>query len=210
LSGLEGEVLASLGSEVARLQPILDRYGLWALAVATLAEGAGLPLPGQTLLIACALLAVKGGPDIVWVLLVAWWATWAGDLLGYWIGRFGLGGRLGANAEAGGRLARVQALFAQWGIWLLVVARFLDGVRQTSNIAAGAFEMPWRRFLAATAVGTSLWVGVYGLGFYLLDADRQALLAHLHGLRLWGWGLAILALLVLALYLGWRRSRKAG
>ena len=87
-----------------------------------------------------------------------------------------------------------------------MVARFFDGLRQTSNIAAGALGMPWWRFLGATALGTTLWVGVYGLGFYLLDADRQAILAVLHGQRFWGWALVAAGLAVLVLYLGRRRA----
>jgi membrane protein DedA with SNARE-associated domain len=205
VSGLEAEILATLSAEVARIQPVLDRYGLWALAGATLAEGVGVPLPGQTLLIACALLAAKGGPDIVWVVLVAWWATWVGDLIGYWIGRRGLSGRLGRSSATSGRLVRVQALFARWGLWILVVARFFDGLRQTSNITAGALAMPWWRFVAGTALGTSLWVGVFGVGVYALDVDRQALLVALHGLRSWGWALVAAGLGVLVIYLGQQR-----
>jgi membrane protein DedA with SNARE-associated domain len=207
LSGFEAELLATLNAEVAKLQPLLERYGLWALAGATLAEGFGIPLPGQTLLIACALLAAKGGPDILWVLLVAWWATWAGDLIGYGLGRLGISGWLDRQAGGGGRLARVQALFGRWGLGLLVAARFFDGLRQTSNIAAGALEMPWWRFLVGSAIGTSLWVGVFGFGVYALEADRHGLLAALHALRGWGWLLAVIGLAGLALYL---RRRPGG
>lgn len=170
-----------------------------------MAEGFGIPLPGQTLLIACALFAANGGPDILWVVLVAWWATWVGDVIGYWFGRRGLSGRLARSA--GGRLTRVQTRFSRWGIGLLVVARFFDGLRQASNIAAGALEMPWRRFLAGTAAGTSLWVAVFGLGVHALETDRRALLAALHALRGWGWVAAAVLLTVLAVYLGWRRRR---
>lgn len=205
MSGVEAEILATLSAEVARLQPVLDRYGLWALAGATLAEGIGVPLPGQTLLIACALLAAKGGPDIAWVVLVAWWATWVGDLIGYWIGRRGLSGRLDRSGAASGRLARVEALFARWGLSILVVARFLDGLRQISNITAGALKMPWWRFVAGTALGTSLWVGVFGIGVYALDVDRQAWLAAMHGLRSWGWTLAAAGLGLLVIYLRQQR-----
>jgi membrane protein DedA with SNARE-associated domain len=205
VSGFEAEVVATVGAEVARLQPVLDRYGLWALAAAAMAEGFGIPLPGQTLLIACALLAANGGPDILWVVLVAWWATWIGDFIGYWFGRRGLSSWLARRP--GGRLTRVQTLFARWGVLLLVVARFLDGLRQTSNIAAGALEMPWQRFLAGTAVGTSLWVAVFGLGAYALETDRRALIAALHALRGWGWPVAAVLLTASALCLGWRRRR---
>jgi len=207
LSGIEAAVTSAFGTEVARLQPVLDRYGLWALAAATLAEGFGIPLPGETLLIVCALLAGKGGPDIYWVLLVAWWATWIGDVIGYWLGYRGLSRWLSSKAGAGGRLARVHAQFSRWGPGLLVVARFFEGLRQTSNIAAGALEMPWRRFLIASAAGTTLWVGVYGLGVYVLETDRQAILGGLHALRGWGWAVVAVLLIALVVYLVRGRRR---
>jgi membrane protein DedA with SNARE-associated domain len=204
MSGVEAQILTSLSAEAARFQPLLDQYGLWALATSNLAEGIGLPLPGQTLLIACALLAAKGGPDIFGVLLVAWWATWIGDLVGYLVGRRGLSGWLYRSAAASERLAGIQVQFARWGFGLLEVARFFDGLRQTSNIAAGALQMPCPRFLAGTAVGTTLWVGAFGLGVYALDRDRQAVLAALHGLRVWGWAAAA-GLAAFAVYRGRRR-----
>ncbi|WP_296805162.1 hypothetical protein [Thiocapsa sp.] len=60
---LEAEIATTLTSGIASLQPILDRYGLWALFVACMADGFGIPLPGQTILIACALLAATGKMD---------------------------------------------------------------------------------------------------------------------------------------------------
>jgi membrane protein YqaA with SNARE-associated domain len=135
---LEAEIATTLTSGIASLQPILDRYGLWALFVACLVEGFGIPLPGQTLLIACALLAAAGKLDLTAVLLVAWTATQLGDIIGYLIGRYGLQGVLKRAANHRERLAKVEQAFARWGIGLLLVARFLDGLRQTSNIAAGA------------------------------------------------------------------------
>lgn len=115
-----------------------------------LAEGFGIPLPGQTLLIACALLAATGKMDIVAVLIVAWTATQLGDIIGYLIGRYGLKGLLKRASKHRERLEKAKAAFARWGIGLLIVARFLDGLRQTSNIAAGALQMPWWRFLTGT------------------------------------------------------------
>jgi membrane protein DedA with SNARE-associated domain len=83
------ELVSSLPIGVAKLQPVLNEYGLGALFVAALVEGFGIPLPGQTLLIACGLMAATGRMDITSVLVVGWVATQLGDVIGYLIGQRG-------------------------------------------------------------------------------------------------------------------------
>jgi membrane protein DedA with SNARE-associated domain len=207
---LEADIAHVLTSGVASLQPILDRYGLWALFVACLAEGFGIPLPGQTLLIACALLAAAGKLDISAVILVAWIATQLGDVIGYLIGRYGLKGLLRRATSQRDRLAKAEAAFARWGIGLLMVARFLDGLRQTSNIAAGALEMPWWRFLLGTVIGTSLWVAAFGGGAYLLQHDFRHIMDVIEPLRPYGLTISTLLLVALILFITSRRPLRTG
>ncbi len=202
---LEAEVATTLTSGIASLQPILDRYGLWALFVACLVEGFGIPLPGQTLLIACALLAASGKLDLTAVIIVAWTATQLGDIIGYLIGRYGLQGVLKRAARQRERLMKAEAAFARWGIGLLVVARFLDGLRQTSNIAAGALAMPWWRFLIGTVLGTSLWVGTFGFGAYALQRDFHRITDVLEPLRPYALTLSTLLFVSLVLFITSRR-----
>ncbi len=202
---IEAEIANTLTSGIAGLQPILDRYGLWALFVACLAEGFGIPLPGQTLLIACALLAASGKLDLTAVILVAWTATQLGDIIGYLIGRYGLQGVLKRAAKQRERLVKAEAAFARWGIGLLMVARFLDGLRQTSNIAAGALAMPWWRFLVGTIPGTSLWVGVFGFGAYTLEHDFHRITDVIEPLRPYALTLSTLLIVGLLLFLTSRR-----
>ena len=205
---IETTVISTLHSDIARLQPILDRYGLWAVFVACLAEGVGVPLPGQTLLIACALLAASGSLDIAQVLLVAWLGTQLGDVIGYSIGRYGIQQALNKTVKHRDRLARVERLFNRWGAAVLVIARFVDGLRQTTNLAAGALLMSWWRFLAATLVGTSLWVGAYGIGAYLLKLDFHRIVDFIEPLRPYAYAVTALLLLGLLWYL-FGRSRRA-
>jgi membrane protein DedA with SNARE-associated domain len=204
------ELVSSLSGEIARLQPILDRYGLWALFVAAGVEGFGIPLPGQTLLIACGLLAAKGKLDITAVVLVGWMATQLGDLIGYLIGRRGVHRLLVRTAKNAERLAKAERLFARYGVAVLIVARFIDGVRQTSNIVAGALEMSRWRFLGATMIGTSLWVGVFGYGAFYLGKDFHSVGAFFQGLRPYGWWISLGLLVPLAWYLVRRRRGSAG
>ena len=60
-----------LKKAVARVQPVLDRYGYPAVFLTILVEGVGIPAPGQTLLIVAALTAAHGHLSIVWVLILA-------------------------------------------------------------------------------------------------------------------------------------------
>jgi membrane protein DedA with SNARE-associated domain len=202
---IEAEIATTLTSGIASLQPILDRYGLWALFVACLVEGFGIPLPGQTLLIACAFLAAEGKMDLVAVIVVAWTATQLGDIIGYLIGRYGLQGLLKRAANQRARLLKVEGAFARWGIGLLVVARFLDGLRQTSNIAAGALAMPWWRFLVGTILGTSLWVGTFGFGAYALEHDFHRITNVLDPLRPYALTLTTLLIVGLIFFITGRR-----
>ncbi|MBK5965253.1 hypothetical protein CCR95_14435 [Thiocystis minor] len=204
---LETSLVSTLTSDIARLQPVLDHDGLWALFVACLVEGFGIPLPGQTLLIACALMAASGKLDIVTVLLVAWIATQLGDIIGYAIGRYGLQRTLTSGVKQGERLARLERLFDRWGMGLLLIARFLDGLRQTSNLAAGALRMSWWRFLTATIAGTSLWVGVFGLGAFYLDRDFHKIVDVIEPLRPFALIATAVFFAALALYLFGKRKR---
>lgn len=203
----ESAIVSTVGTDIARLQPLLDHYGLWALCVACLVEGFGIPLPGQTLLIACALMAGSGTFALGDVLLVAWLATQLGDVMGYLIGRLALQRVLARRVSRGERLARLERGFDRWGPALLMVARFLDGIRQTSNLAAGMLRMPWWHFLLATAIGTSLWVGLLGAGPFYLERDVHQIAAALASLKPWLILLTLAALAGAGIYLFGRTQR---
>jgi membrane protein DedA with SNARE-associated domain len=58
------------------------------------------------------------------------------------------------------RLNRAQAFFERHGGWIIVVARFIEGLRQANGIVAGTTGMRWWRFLIFNALGAALWVGI--------------------------------------------------
>ena len=154
------------------LQPYLNHYGYWALFGAILLEDFGLPVPGETMLIASALLASKGQMHIVPLLLIACVAAVTGDNIGYAIGRFGgrklvfRYGRYVLITEQ--RLQKAEGFFRRYGGAVVVVARFLAGLRQLNGIVAGTVKMRWWRFLAYNMLGASLWVEFWGMLFYEL------------------------------------------
>ena len=74
---------------ITTIEPYLHQYGYSALFVAILLEDFGMPVPGETLLIASALLTSQGEMHLVPLLLTACVAAVTGDNIGYAIGRFG-------------------------------------------------------------------------------------------------------------------------
>jgi membrane protein DedA with SNARE-associated domain len=156
--------LAPLGSS-------LEHYGLWAIALFVLIEDFGIPVPGETVLIAGAVFAGSGRLNIVAVGVVGFLAAVVGDNIGYAIGRFG--GR--ALVERWGRyvfltkerLDKAERFFGRHGGKIIVVARFIEGLRQANGIIAGISGMRWLKFLACNALGAALWVGTWvSVGYF--------------------------------------------
>jgi len=143
----------------------LNHYGYWAVLLLVLIEDFGIPVPGETILIAAAIFAGAGRLNVVTVGIVGFVAAVLGDNIGFAIGHFG--GR--ALALRWGRyiflteerLDRAEVFFNRHGGKIIVVARFIEGLRQANGIIAGISGMHWRRFLFFNAIGAALWVGTW-------------------------------------------------
>ena len=200
--------MTSLDHVLAAAQPLLNRWGYAAVFASIFVEGAGIPAPGQTLLVAGGLLAGRGRLSLAPLLATAVVAAAAGNALGWAIGRYG-GRPLLERFAAGERLARIERLFARSSAGVLALGRFVDGARQLNGIAAGAFGMAPARFHLWNLVGAVLWSGFWGLGSYALGRDLEGVVAVYHRLRpLFLW-LAVVASASLLIWLLRGRLRKA-
>ena len=131
-----------------------------------------MPVPGETLLIAAALLASQGEMHLVPLLLIACVAAVTGDNIGYAIGRFGgrklvlrYGNYVLISEE---RLQKAEEFFRRYGGAVVVVARFVAVLRQLNGIVAGTVKMNWHRFLTYNILGAVLWVSFWTMLFYKL------------------------------------------
>jgi len=167
-----------LARHLDEVRPLLERYGYAAVFAAIFVEGFGIPAPGQTLLIAAALLAAGGGIGIVPLLLVALLASAGGTFVGWWLGR--AGGRRLLDRYAGPRLERLQETFRRRGGLVVALGRFVDGARQLCGIVAGALGMPLAAFLAWNVAGAIAWVAVWGLGSFFLERNMHGLVHAYH------------------------------
>jgi membrane protein DedA with SNARE-associated domain len=146
-------------------------HGLALLFVVVMIESFGIPLPGETALIAFGVLASQGHHSIVWVIVLAAAGAIVGDNLGYWlIGR--LGGRelferwrfLRRYAER--FLPAAERLMAKHGGKTVFFGRFVTVLRYTAAWVAGIGRMPWWKFLFWNAAGGICWATGVGLVAY--------------------------------------------
>lgn len=146
------------------------RFGYLGVAVGVFLESAGVPVPGETALLAAAFGAARGALTLHWVIATAALASMLGDNLGFALGR-----RLGRGwLERHGRrvlltperLAQVDHFFARHGAPAVAIARFVTGVRVVAALAAGTSQMAWRTFLLWNVVGATLWATAVGLVGY--------------------------------------------
>ncbi|MEV7386549.1 DedA family protein [Streptomyces sp. NPDC091215] len=201
-----------LPGPLAHLAPLLTHYGYWAVGAVVLLEDFGVPAPGETILIAAGIYAGAGQLNIAAVAAIAFTAAVVGDNIGYLIGH--TGGR--AFVHRWGRYVfitperfqKAEEFFTRHGGKIVVVARFVEGLRQVNGIIAGTSGMHWRRFLVFNAIGAALWVGLWASLAYVAGTHITAIYDEISRYQLYA--LIALAALVAALVLRhvWRRRHR--
>ncbi len=180
------------------------------IAVIVGLESAGLPLPGETTLLAASYLASTGQLSLPLVIGAAALGAVVGDSVGYFVGRKGgrrflerYGRYVGITP---GKLKKADGYFARHGGKTVFFGRFVAVLRILAGPLAGASNMPYRRFLAANIAGAVVWAATMGtLGFFF-GKPGAAFLSHL---GIWALG-ALAAFLVLRFALERWRSRGRG
>jgi membrane protein DedA with SNARE-associated domain len=187
---------------------VLDGSGYVGVAAVVFVESVGVPAPGETVIIAGAVSAGQGHLNIAVLAVVAFLAAVTGDNIAYLIGRAGgrpLVLRFGRYVRlTPDRLARVETFMARHGPKVVVVARFVEGLRQLNGIVAGVTGMPWPRFVLFNAIGAAAWVGLWTTAGYFAGSHLDAITAAIR--RYQGYAVAV-AVLALGGYLLLRRLR---
>ena len=186
---------------------LVHHYGLIALFLIVMLESGGVPLPGETALVAAGVFASQGDLNIVEVIAVAAAAAIIGDNMGYWIGR--TGGRkllerwklLSRWTE--GVLPWAEGFFHRHGAKTIFIGRFFSVLRVTAAWMAGVSRMPWMKFLFWNAAGGICWAALVGLvAYYLGHAAADAI--NRYGL-IGGAALVVLAALTLVGFHFWKK-----
>ena len=153
----------------------MSAYGYGTLFLVVALECAGLPLPGETLLIGGAIYAGETGDlRIEYLILAAAAGAVMGGVAGCGVGRvFGAplldryGRWFGLTAR---RLTLARYLFMRWGAWIVLLGRFVTLLRIWVGVLAGANQFDARRFLLFNVIGGVVWALALGLGAYALTS----------------------------------------
>ena len=138
-----------------------EQYGYWVVFFGVMLENAGIPVPGETILLAAGFFAALGHFNIVLVMAIACLGAVLGDNAGYFIGRkLGRVTLLRYGRYAGltpKRLAMFETFFERHGDKTILVARFITGLRVFAALLAGAARMRWPTFALYNFLGAVLW-----------------------------------------------------
>jgi membrane protein DedA with SNARE-associated domain len=188
------------------LTDLFARYGYFVVFFGILLENAGVPVPGETILLAGAALSRFGRLSLPAVIIVAIGGAVLGENIGFFIGRRGgrvflerRGRMFGLTPE---RLETFDAFFTRHGAKTVFIARFVTGLRVVGAILAGASTLPWGRFLIFNAAGAVAWATTFGTVGYLLGYSWETIerwIGHL--------GLAFLIVIAAAGAAAFVRSR---
>jgi membrane protein DedA with SNARE-associated domain len=191
------------------LRGAVVHHGYWAVAVLLLLESAGLPLPGETVLLLASFLAFSEHElQLPWIIVVGIVATTLGGELGFALGRNG--GRplieryqhiFGIRRES---IARGERLFDRYGPATVFLARFLFGMRVLASLLAGALHMPWRKFVLYNFLGAALWVTAICSAGYLFGGHWGRLIHDLKRFDL----VVLIVVVAAALFFWWRRRSR--
>lgn len=194
---------------IEAISDLIGRYGYLIVVIAALAEALpllGLLVPGQAIIIVAGAAAASGLLDIRILILLAIPAGILGDGIGYHLGRrYGRDFLLkyGRKLKIEDRhLQRSDALFAKYGAFALVLARFSFLTRAVGPMLAGISRMRPRVFWPFNVLGAVLWSVGYGLLGYFFGVS----FLYLEGVL--GRILAVTAVAVLGIYLLYRAMRK--
>jgi len=202
--------VSQLPGVLQSLSPVLDRYGYLAVAVVVAVEGFGVPAPGQIILIAAGVYAASGQLNLFAVLILALLAAVVGDNLGYALGHYGgrpLVRRFGRYVLlTEDRVAATERFFAGRGNTIVLIGRFVDGLRQAIGPVAGLAQMRWRRFLTYNIVGAVAWVGAWVLVGYFAEKHIPTIDAKFRQYETYV--LASVAVVLVALLARWLYRRR--
>jgi membrane protein DedA with SNARE-associated domain len=159
-----------LHNSLQLIEQYMLAYGYWAIFFGVMLENAGVPVPGETILLIAGYFASTGKFHLGLVMLTAATGAVIGDNIG-----FAIGHHYGRNVllRVGRfffltpkRFAHMESYFERHGNKTVLVARFITGLRVFAALLAGASKMPWRVFVVFNVAGALLWsVVITTLGY---------------------------------------------
>lgn len=195
------------------LRNLCTAYGYWIVFFGVMLENAGLPLPGETILLAAGFFASEGRFSVPLVMAIAATGAILGDNAGYWIGhKVGRAllikyGRFVMLTEA--RFRSMEKYFESHGDKTVLVARFITGFRVFTALFAGATKMRWSKFFLFNVLGAISWAVVMTLLGFFFGKSWELLEHYIKGAGIVLAGVVVAAIIVYQILKRRKKSMKA-
>jgi len=184
------------------LESVIDTYGYLAILVGTFLEG-------ETILILGGLAAYRGYLGLPWVILAAFIGSLCGDQLFFFLGRWHSQAILAKRPSWQRRIDRAQKLLERFRTPLILVFRFLYGLRTVAPFVIGMSSVPTIEFVLLNAVGALVWAIAVGAGGYLFGNALEALLGNIKHYEHQAFGaIVVIGILVWIVYFHRRKKRR--
>ena len=197
---------------LAKLLSYFAQYGYWVVFFGVMLENAGVPVPGETILLAAGFFAAQGNFNLWQVMAIAAAGAVLGDNAGYWIGR-----KIGrATLERYGRyvgltkarIAHTDRFFDAHGDKTILVARFITGLRVFAALLAGSSRMQWPTFALFNMLGAVLWSVTITLAGFFFGRSWDLLEKWIKGAGLIALGLVVVIFITMFVLRRRRQKRE--
>jgi len=183
------------------LESLIDTYGYVAVLVGTFFEG-------ETVLVLGGFAAHRGYLSLPWVIMAAFIGTLCGDQLFFFLGRKHSQTVLGRRPSWKARAGRAQRLLERFRTPLILVFRFMYGLRTLIPFAIGMSTVPTRQFIFLNIIGALVWALVVGTGGYLFGNAMEIIFGNIKHYELEVLGaIAVIGALIWIIYFYRRRMR---
>jgi membrane protein DedA with SNARE-associated domain len=183
------------------MKPLLEQYGYLALVISIFLEGLGIPMPGQSMMIAASIISSEHVMNLSLVMIVSWLSCFFGNTCGYLIGYYFEGWLDKKGYISGPKMQKLQSSIQRYGPACLVVSRFVEGMKQFMPLACGIAKIPRKEFLLGNALATTIWVAVFSLltnfAFEHLSVLSQFYTEHRY--LIWSSAALLFSLMIIAL-----------
>ncbi len=183
-------------------ESIIDTYGYVAILIGTFLEG-------ETILVLGGFAANGGYLHLPWVILVAFIGSLCGDQLFFFLGRWHSEAVLRKWPSWKVRVDKAQSLVDRFRTPLILLFRFLYGLRTVTPFVIGMGPVPTAQFVLLNAVGAIVWAIAVGTGGYLFGSALEALIGNIkhYEIQILG-AVAIIGLLIWTIHFYLRRRRE--
>jgi membrane protein DedA with SNARE-associated domain len=156
----------------------IEHFGYLAVLIGTFLEG-------ETIVVLAGFAAHRGYLQLPLVICAAFVGSLFGDQLFYHLGRKHFQAVLDRRPSWAPRVERARKLVARHQVTIILVFRFLYGLRTVIPLTLGAAAVPARVFIPLNILGALVWAVAIGSAGYLFGRTLEGLFGRLKHLELW-------------------------